>query len=226
LALALWLVALWIDFGWIWYLLIPAKFAVVLASFCFLSDLSAFLARRPRRAVCLALALIGGSLGGMLLYLPWRNDFARAFSGGTYLWYYPGMEEDGLSLQWDFPNWLASWSSHVPHLIEAGLVSLFYGMWIGGCALGRLRRGHGAVLALAGYILLFAVPVITGLIAWDYDVFLMGIAMDSISFDLMPLSLWATGAHSIFLFAFSFLFFAITALAYRITPGSADQYSP
>ena len=96
-------------------------------------------------------------------------------------------------------------------MIEAGLVVVYYFALLTPCTLWRLGRVRGASVAIIGYMLLFLVPMVTGLILWDYDTFLKGIAFDSISMDLFPIFTWNAGDYSIFFYVFMFIFFAASA---------------
>jgi hypothetical protein len=192
------------------YLTIPFKLMVVAAPLFFLSDLSGFLHGRPRIGICLGLALIATTLCAMLIYLPWRSAFAAHFNNAVYRWYYNGML--GLPAgEKDFAEWQTSWSHRIPHMIEAGLVVVYYIAIVGPCTLWRPTRFRGAIVAIIGYLLLFLVPLLTGLILWDYDTFLKGIAFDSISMDLFPAFIWNAGDYSVFLYTFMFIFFAVSA---------------
>lgn len=199
-------------------LTIPFKLAVLAAPLFLLPSLSAYLRGRPRVAISLGLALIAVTLSAMLAYLPWRTAFAEQFNNGVYRWYYLGMpNEEG-----SFPDWRVAWASHIPHAIEAALVITYYLMLIVICTVRRLGMLTGAATAAAGYLILFLVPLVTGLIQWDYDTFLKGIVFDSISMDLCPLLLWQAGDHSIFLYVFMLIFFGITAVFFclkRPNPG-------
>ena len=62
----------------------------------------------------------------------------------------------------------------------------------------------------------FLAPLFTGLILWDYDTFLKGIAFDSISMDLFPIYFWHAGDYSIFLYAFMFIFFGVTGAFFYV----------
>jgi len=203
------------------FLTIPFKLAVLATPLFFLSDLSAFLDRRPVLAARLGLALVAATLCAMSLYLPWREEFTRHFSNGRYRWYYSEMPAQHPGSYGDFTDWQRRWAAHIPHAIEAGLVLAYYAVIIIGCTLRRIGRLGGALIAIAGYALLFLVPIFTGLIVWDYDTFLMGIAFDSISMDLFPIYLWHAGDYSIFLYVFMLIFFTITATFFYVTPRAA-----
>jgi len=193
------------------FLTIPFKLILLAAPLFFLSDLSAFLYRRPQVAIALGFTLVAVTLGAMLAYLPWREAFTHHFSNSSYRWYYSNMPSQYPGLYGDFANWQTQWAQHIPHAIEAGLVLVYYSIIIATCTLWRLCRVNGAMIAIAGHLLLFLVPMFTGLIIWDYDIFLKGIAFDSISMDLFPLFFWHAGDNSIFLYAFMFIFFSVTA---------------
>ena len=199
------------------FLTIPFKLAVLAAPLFFLSDLSAFLHQRPRVAVGVCFALVAVTLGAMLAYLPWRSSFAEHFNNGVYRWYYEGM----LRPEGDFPDWERVWARRIPHMIEAGLVLVYYVALVMTCTVWRLRRVGGAVAAVVGYLLLFLVPIFTGLILWDYDTFLKGIAFDSISMDLFPVYFWHAGDHSIFLYAFMLIFFGVSTAFFYVRPRNA-----
>ena len=197
----------------------PAKLALLAAPFFFLADLSDFLHRRPRVAVSLGLVLIAVTLGAMAAYLPWRSAFAEHFNNGVYRWYYEGM----LHKESDFAEWEKAWVQHRPHLFEAGLVLVYYAHLITLCTVWRLRHVGSAVVTMLGYALLFIGPIVTNLIAWDYDTFLMGIALDSISMDLFPVYFWHAGDYSIFLYVFMLIFFGISSAFYYLRPRHAEQ---
>jgi len=199
------------------FLTIPFKLAILVAPLFFLSDLSSLLHRRSRVAVILGFALIGVTLCAIAAYLPWRTTFAEHFNNAVYRWYYAGMPTTEI----DFPYWSASWSRHVPHMIEAGLVTVYYTAIITACSVWKLSRARGMVMALIGYLLLYLVPLFTGLILWDYDTFLKGIAFDSISMDLFPVIAWHAGDYSIFLYVFMFIFFGISAAFFYVKPRNA-----
>ncbi len=203
------------------FLTIPFKLALLAAPLFFLSDLSAFLHQRPRVAVGLGLTLVAVTLCAMLAYLPWREAFTHHFSNAVYRWYYSDMPSQHPGYYGDFADWQARWVHHVPHAIEAALVFAYYGIVITACTLWRLGRASGAVIGVVGYLLLFLVPMFTGLIAWDYDTFLMGIAFDSISMDLFPIYFWHAGDYSIFLYAFMLIFFGVTVAFFYVRPRNA-----
>jgi len=196
------------------FLTIPFKLAILGAPLFFLQDLSAFLHKRPRIAVILGLTLVAVTLCAMLVYLPWRSSFAEHFNNARYRWYYEGMPTP----EGDFADWRAGWVRHIPHMIEVGLVTVYYIAIITASTVWRLRRVGGAAVAVVGYLLLFLVPMFTGLILWDYDTFLKGIAFDSISMDLFPLYFWHAGDYSIFLYAFMLIFFGVSTAFFYVRP--------
>jgi hypothetical protein len=206
--------------GWLAFelLTIPFKLILLAAPLFFLSDLSAFLYWRPRVAIALGFTLVAVTLCAMLAYLPWRETFTHHFSNSSYRWYYSNMPSQYPGLYGDFGEWQKQWAQHIPHAIEAGLVFVYYSIIIAACTLWRLRRVSGAIIAIVGYLLLFLVPTFTGLIIWDYDIFLKGIAFDSISMDLFPAFFWHAGDYSIFLYAFMFIFFSVTATFTYLRP--------
>jgi hypothetical protein len=202
------------------FLTIPAKLALLIAPLLFLPDLSSFLHGRPRAAVGLGVALVTTTVVAMLAYLPWRQAFTEHFSNAVYRWYFDGMPEKHHGYYGDFADWQRRWAMRVPHAIEAGILLAHYGIIITACTLRRLGRVGGAVNATVGYGLLFLVPMLTGLIEWDYDTFLMGIAFDSISMDLFPICLWHAGDYSIFLYAFMLIFFGVSGVFFHVRPRS------
>jgi hypothetical protein len=190
-------------------LTMQVKVVVIAMPLFFLSDLSGFLNRRPRVALGLGGLLIAATLGAMLAYLPWRSVFAGHFNNDTYRWYYEGMPVPA-SVS-GFGDWQKGWSHGLPQMIEAGIVLVYYTVLIAGCTLFRLGRFGGAAVGLCGYGLLVVLPTATDLIRWEYDIFLRGIALDSISLDLTPLLFWYAKDFSIFLYAFMLIFFAVSA---------------
>ena len=204
-------------------LTIPFKLTLLAAPLFFYRDLSGFLQGRPRLAVALALTLIAVTILAALAYLPWREAFARQFNNDVYRWYSndPDRRESGDPRAFD--AWLSGWSRRVPHLIEAAIAVAYYGCIIAICSLCRLGRVGGLVLGMGGYAMLLIVPMLTGLIVWDYDTFLKGIIFDSISMDLFPICLWSASDFSIFLYVFMLIFFAVCAGFMCAIPRRADK---
>jgi hypothetical protein len=200
-------------------LTIPFKLVVVAAPLFLLPALSAHLHGRPRVAIGLGLALIVVTLGAMLAYLPWRTAFAEQFNNAVYRWYFIGMPNE----ENDFSDWQTAWNLRIPHAIEAALAITYHLMVIALCTCRRLSKLTGALTAAAGYLLLFLVPLLSGLIQWDYDTFLRGIVFDSISMDLCPLLLWHAGDHSLFLYVFMLIFFGVTAVSFCLNRPNAGQ---
>jgi len=197
---------------------IPFKVVLLASPLVFVFHLSALLHKRTRLAISLGTALVAITLLGMVLYLPWRNTFARHFSNNVYRWYYADIPVERQGSYGDVEAWKISWERHIPHAIETALVFGYYGILITISTIRRLSKVGGAFLALAGYALLLLIPLFTGLIDWDYDTFLHGIAFDSISMDLFPPAFWFAGDHSIFLYSFFFIFFAVTGVFFSFTP--------
>ncbi len=199
-------------------LTIPFKVALLAATFLFLPHLSARLHQQPRLAFKLYLALMVLTLLAIIAYLPWRPAFTAHFGNGAYRWYHAGSTVPEF-LNADFAAWQTGWTQHLPHKLELGLLLFCYGFLLTACTLWRLRKVSGAIVAALFYAILLLAPIFTGLILWDYDVFLKGIIFDSISFDLVPFSFWFAGDHSIFLYVFLFIFFGTTArFTYRPSP--------
>jgi hypothetical protein len=196
------------------FLAVPFKLAILAAPLFFLSDLSSLLHRRPRVAFGLGCALVAVTLCTMAAYLPWRSSFAEHFNNAEFRWYYVGMT----AREGDYPVWATRWSLRIPHMIEAGLVMVYYLAVMMTCTAWRLRRVGGVVVGVVGYLVLFLVPVLTGIILWDYDTFLKGIAFDSISMDLLPMSVWRPGSYSIFLYSFMLIFFGVSAIFFLSSP--------
>lgn len=193
---------------------IPLKLGALTAGLAFATDLSTFLHRRPATTAMLILALTVVVLGLLFAFLPWRDAFAKHFGNAVYRWYYPGTAER----YDDYSTWLADWNRWVPHQTEAALL-VGYLSWICGIScLLRLSLLAGGLVSLVGYALLLLVPIATGLILWDYDIFLLGIACDSISMDLMPPLIWVAGDHSIFLYALLLSLFGVSSVFWKALP--------
>ena len=222
LAIVLWVAEHLLEKTELYVLAVFLKLILLGAPLLFLRHLSAFLHERRLIALGLGLSLVAASVGAMLAYLPWREAFAERFSNSVYRWYFDGMPQKFSGYYGDFAAWQDRWARAVPHTIEIGLLLVYYGSLITLCTLRQLGRLSAAWVAILGYLMLFLVPMLTGLIAWDYDTFLMGIAFDSISMDLFPLFFWQAGDHSIFLYAFLFIFFVITAVFFFAFPRSAS----
>jgi hypothetical protein len=221
-AIGLWTVERLTELLVVVFLTAPFKLALLAAPLFFLSDLSAFLHGRPRVAVSLYLALVTVTLCAMLAYLPWRHTFTEHFSNEAYRWYYDGMLAKHGGDEDDFADWQRSWANYTPHIIEAGLVLAYYGALIKACTARRLSKRGGALIAAGGYALLWLIPLLGGLILWDYDIFLKGIVFDSISLDLLPLLWWRPWDYSIFLYIFMLIFFGVCTAFFLFKPRSAD----
>jgi hypothetical protein len=199
---------------------IPFKLWLLVMPLFFLSDLSSFLQGKHRVALGLAITLILATICAGLLYLPWRDSFARHFNNDVYRWYYLGMPNT--ERHPGFKEWERDWSLHIPHLIEAALATVYFGGLVATCAFMRLDRVGSFITGMLGYALLLVIPMTTGLILWDYDTFLRGIIFDSISMDLYPMVWWYAGDYSIFLYVFLFLFFGISG-AFFCRYGKSDE---
>lgn len=194
-------------------LAVTAKLVLLVAFPWCLPDLSAHFHVRPlRSALLFAVTAILITTAVAAAYLPWRDSFCRHFNNDAYRWYWSGLTETYPGQYKDFNAWLAGWRSGRTHLLEFAVLTGFYVLTTAGLSLFRLRRSGGWALAGAAYAFLLVVPVATGLIVWDYDIFLRGIASDSISLDLFPFTFWFSGDHTIFFYVFFFVFFAVAAL--------------
>ncbi len=210
-AIVLWVLEQLSGFMLFELLTIPFKVILLAAPLLFLPELSARLHRRPQLAFVLYLVLVAVTLLAILSYLPWRQTFTAHFGNDAYRWYHEGSTVPEF-LNSDLAKWQVDWTHHLPHKLEAGLLLFYYALLIGACTLLRLSKVSGAGVAILAYGVLFLVPNFIGLVLWDYDVFLKGIAFDSISLDLNPLYFWFAGDHSIFLYVLMLIFFAVTAL--------------
>ncbi len=211
-AIGLWLAAAVTQQMVISLILIPCKLALLAAPLFFYHDLSGFLHRRKRLAVALGMTIITVNVLAAMAYLPFRESFLRKFSTDTYYWYssIPRPNESGFPPGID--AWRNGWNRGVPHFIEATLLVAYYGTILSICSLWRLDRVSSLMVGLGGYAMLLIVPMATGLIKYDFDVFLRGIAFDSISMDLFPFFAMFAGGYSIFLFVFQFIFFLVCAI--------------
>jgi len=197
-------------------LTLPVKVALLVMPLWLLADLSGLLYRRPLVALGLGVSLIGATLLAAGAFLPWRSAYARHFNNDAVKQYYPEMpsEQTNMVKTDDYPAWLARWERKKPHAVEAGLLAAYYVLVLTPCAVFRLRWWSGAVVGLAGYGLLYLAPDRTGLIDWDYDVFLKGVVFDCISLDVSPIGFWFAGDHSIFFYGFMLIFFAGSAVCF------------
>jgi hypothetical protein len=193
---------------------VPFKLAIFGAFLFFISDLSRLLVGRFRLAMTLAVTLIVITCAAIGAYLPFRQLFAETFDAAQYHWYHEGMAVK----HGDFPQWQADWNHKTPHIIEASMVVVFYGVLMIVCAFRRWRVFGGAIpIAVGAYLFLEFTPLYFGLLVWDYDEFLKGIVFDSISLDLSPLAFWWPCDFSIFLYALSFIFFSVTTAFFAAT---------
>jgi hypothetical protein len=199
---------------------VPFKLLIPAAALSFIPGLSRFLYGRLRLATLLAIALIAAMWIAMLAYLPFRQTFVVAFDAGTHHWYHDGMAVP----QADFAQWKAGWNRKRPHMIEASMVTVFYGALIMLCTFHRWRLVGSIAIAIGAYLFLELTPLYFGLLVWDYDVFLKGIVFDSISLDLHPLAIWWPTDFAIFLYVFSFIFFGVTTSFIAAKP--ADSVVP
>jgi hypothetical protein len=108
-------------------------------------------------------------------------------SNAVYRWFWSGLPGENSGYDGSFDAWLADSRSGRHHPLEFGILLGFYSLIVSGCYFFRLRLRGGFVLAAAAYCFLLIVPIATGLIVWDYDMFLHGIALDSISLALIPI---------------------------------------
>jgi hypothetical protein len=193
---------------------VPFKLTILAAAVFLIPPLSRFLCGRLALATILAATLIITTWLAILAYLPFRQLFVTAFDADQYHWYH-----DGMALQHgDFSQWKTDWNRKRPHLIEASMVLFFYGTLITVCRLRCWRLAGSIMIAAAAYAFLEFTPLYFGLLVWDYDEFLKGIVFDSISLDLSPFAIWWPCDFSIFLYAFSFIFFAVASTFIAANP--------
>ncbi|MBL8814697.1 MAG: hypothetical protein JNL58_01615 [Planctomyces sp.] len=193
-------------------MLIPCKLALLAAPLFFYHDISRLLYQRKRLAFALGMTLITVTVLAAMAYLPFRESFLRRFNTATYYWYSNIPQANAGNFPPGIDAWRNGWNRGVPHFIEATLLVAYYVTIISICCLGRLDRVFSVVVGLGGYAMLLIVPMVTGLIEYDFDIFLRGIVFDSISLNLFPPVVIFWGGHSIFLFVFLLIFFAVCAI--------------
>jgi hypothetical protein len=197
---------------WIMFIApIAPKVAVVITPFFFFLSLQRLLYKRPRLAVAFCFSACAVTICAMAIYLPWREGFTRTHGNDAVKWYNAAAEAKKISYPY-FDEWKWRWDHYIQQTIEMGLVIGYFALIGIGCVWLRPSKRAAILIGALAYLWLLVMPVATGLSVWDYDFFLGGIALDSISLDLFPIAAWLSYGFSIFLYVFSFILFAVGAV--------------
>ena len=179
--------------------------ALVALVFCIL-HLAPPLFRSWRRALILWLMLSASSIAALFAAIPFRIWMPRWTNDGLRRWYYEGMPQP----EGDYPQWLAEWHRFGPHLFEAAVLLAFFAVLLAPCALFRIRLWSAVLACSLGCALLAIAPVSRDLLAFDYDTFHLGIALDSIALSLWPMGLGYSDAHTVFTLGFLAIVFTVS----------------
>lgn len=119
-------------------------------------------------------------------------------------------------------EWKARWNIGLIHAIELAYVAIMAAVAIAFVPYARLVPGMGllwfyAILAATiQYIVTIVYPLITGLVVLDYDIFLGGTFVDSLSLQAMAI-IFASDPHSAVNFPVTFLFLLATYVCFLHT---------
>lgn len=161
-----------------------------------------------RAGSALWLTLSASSILSLFACLPFRVWMPQWANDGMRRWYYEGMPRP----EGDYQQWLTAWQGFVPHLFEASVLMVFFAILVAPCVLFRIRMQSAVLVCLLGYALLAVAPIWSGLLAFDYDTFHLGIAVDSIALSIWPMGLGYSDAHTIFALGFLAVFFTASRL--------------
>ena len=173
--------------------------------FC-VRHLAPSLFRSWRTALILWLMLSTSCIAALFAGIPFRLWMPRWINDGMRRWYYEGMPQP----EGDYLKWLADWRSFGPHLFETAVLLAFFALLIAPCTVFRIRLWSAALVCSIGYALLAIAPVVRDLLAFDYDTFHLGIALDSIALSLWPMGLGYSDAHAIFTLSFLAIIFTVS----------------
>lgn len=199
-----------------WHLGVPTLSAVVVVAkligfialvFC-VQRLGPSLFGSWRAGAVLWLTLSVSSIVSLFACLPFRNWMPKWANDSMRRWYYEGMPRP----EGDYQEWLTAWQGFRPHLFEASVLMAFFAIIVAPCVMFRLRLQGAALVCLLGIALLAVAPVWSGLLAFDYDTFQLGIAVDSIALSIWPMGLGYSDAHTIFALGFLAVFFTAARL--------------
>jgi hypothetical protein len=161
-----------------------------------------------RLAVILWLVLSASSVAALFAVIPFRLWMPRWANDGVRRWYYEGMPYP----ENDYERWLVDWHGYGPHLFEALILLVFFALLLVPAVLFRFRLRFAIGVCFLGYMLLAIAPVGRDLLAFDYDTFHLGIALDSIALSLWPMGLGYSNAHTIFTLCFLLIIFTVSGV--------------
>jgi hypothetical protein len=164
--------------------------------------------RSWRHALSLWLALSVISIVSLFAAIPFRVWMPSWANDGLRRWYYEGMPQP----EGDYQQWLADWHSFGPHFFETAVLLAFFALLLAPCVLFRIRLRSAVIVCSLGYALLAIAPVSRDLLAFDYDTFHLGIALDSIALSLWPMGLGYSDAHSVFTLGFLIIVFTVSRI--------------
>ncbi len=105
-------------------------------------------------------------------------------------------------------EWREDWARLIPQAKEILLMAIcLITLVVPGYLFGPRRRAiviSTLILVLACVIL----PVVLGLVIWDYDTFLGGVFFDLLSLELIPVFWWHAGPTSVVFFALTTVFYS------------------
>lgn len=175
--------------------------------------------------LCLWFMLAGTSIACLFASLPFRRWMPTWANDGQRRWYFEEMDQR----EGDYLEWLQGWHDNVPLRAEAWALITFFAIILIPCAIFRMRSWLAVVVWAAGLLSLMVSIGRAGLLAPDYDVFQLGIALDSVVLSLLPFGLAESNAHSIFPLAFLAIIFGVSRvflalpLAKRNAPQAKDE---
>ncbi|MBL8816278.1 MAG: hypothetical protein JNL58_09625 [Planctomyces sp.] len=202
------------------FLTIPLRLALLGTPVLFYKDLSKFLYRRTHIAIVLGLTLIATTIFAGAAYLPRRESFLKKFNNDACYSFSTRPGWGSSKFPPHYGKWLNRWNRRIPHVMEVLMTVIVFSGILSVCTVFRLDQIGGLILTISSYVWLFIAPIIAGLIAYDFDIFLKGIVFDSISLDLLPFTAMFPGPQSIFLFVLYLIFFSVSALFMFTAPRS------
>lgn len=159
-----------------------------------------------RLAVILWLMLSASTVAALFAVIPFRLWMPHWANDGVRRWYYEEMPYP----ENDYERWLVDWHGYGPHLFEALILLVFFALLLVPTVLFRFSLRVAIGVCLLGYMLLAIAPVGRDLLAFDYDTFHLGVALDSIALSLWPMGLGYSNAHTIFTLGFLLIIFAVS----------------
>jgi hypothetical protein len=170
-----------------------------------------------RNVIAFALFLLLGYAGLFVLYIFFGREYLAVLASNDSVRFYylhsPILDNSGyIGLE----EWREEWARLIPQAKEGAMMAICLTIFVmPGYLYGSSRR---AIVSSFAFLVLACVilPVVFGLLLWDYDIFLGGVFFDLLSLDLIPFLWWNVSNISGVFFVLATFFYGYALLFCRI----------